>query len=123
MGGCTGVEDGRHLVEEVGEGNGGNDSYYGKAQHGGRVAAILKALAHIGVILLQYSGVTVLFLILLPSTASDHTLLTTNVLEDFSAECIFISIIGGAFRQEFLSLRYVGVVLIVEGIITVRIRF
>lgn len=123
MGGCTGVEDGRHLVEEVGEGNGGNDSYYGKAQHGGRVAAILKTLAHIGVILLQYSGVTVLFLILLPSTASDHTLLTTNVLEDFSAECIFISIIGRAFRQEFLSLRYVGVVLIVEGIITVRIRF
>jgi len=35
MGGCTGVEDGRHLVEEVGESNGGNNSNYGKAQHGG----------------------------------------------------------------------------------------
>ena len=32
MGGCTGVEDGRHLVEEVGESNGGNNSNYGKAQ-------------------------------------------------------------------------------------------
>jgi len=119
---CGGGE-GRHLVEEVGQGNGGNNSNYRQAQHGGRVAPILKALAHIGVILLQYSGVTVLIFILLPSTASDHTLLTTNVLEDFSAECILISIISGTFSKIFLSLYYSRVVLIVEWIITIRISF
>jgi len=113
----------RHLVEEVGQSYCGNNSSYRQAHHGSRVASILEALAHIGVILLQNSGVTVPLLILLPSTASDHTRLSTNVLEYFSAECIFISITSGAFSKIFLSLYNSGVVLVVEWIITVGISF
>lgn len=111
------------LVEEVCEGDGWHNTSQWQAKHGGGVASVLETLADIGVIFLKNCWVAVPALVLLPSTASDNARFTTNVLVNFSAEGVFISIICGALSQVFLSLYNSGVVLIVEGIITVGVSF
>lgn len=76
------------LLHEVGHQQGRHHGQAGYAEHGGRVASVLEALADVGVVLLEDGGVAIGLLVLLITAATDHTLVTTHVLVDLSAEVL-----------------------------------
>merc|ERR1712180_107066 len=102
------------LLHEVGHQEGGDHRQAGDAEHGSRVALVLEALAHVGVVFFQDGGVAVALLILLPPAATDHTLIATHILVDLPAE-IFFAIIG-ARLDKFSGFGLVFVALEKEGV-------
>jgi len=102
------------LLHEVGHQEGGEHRQAGEAGQGSRVAFVVEALAHVGVVLFQDGGVAVALLVLLPPAATDHALVSAHILVDLPAE-IFFAIIRAAL-DEFSGFRLVFVALEVEGV-------
>jgi len=108
------------LVKEVGQTHGGNQGG-GQAKACGGVAAVFLAGADLSVVLLEHGGVAVPALgVLLVAAASDHALITADVLVDFSAEVGPVGGVGGAVLEELHSLGLVRAVLVVEGVLAVE---
>jgi len=104
------------LVKEVGQAHGGHQGG-GQAKACGGVAAVLLAGADLGVVLLEHSGVALAASgVSLVAAASDHSLITADVLVDFPAEVGLVSGVGGAVLEELQGLGRVGTVLIEEGV-------
>jgi len=104
------------LVKEVRQANGGHQGG-GQAKACGGVAAILLAGADLCVVLLEHGGVAVATPgVNLVTAASDHSLITADVLVDFPAEVGFVSGVGGAVLEELQGLGCVRAVLVVEGV-------
>lgn len=108
------------LLHHVGQGEGRHYSQAGNAEHRARVASVLRALADVGVVLLEDGGVALPGL-LLPAAPTDHTLLTTHVLVDLSA-VVLPSVVLGAIFEELSRHRDPGVVLVEEGVGTLGLR-
>jgi len=107
------------LLHDESQRQGGRHSQTGHGEHGGRVAAVCGALAHIRVVLLKDSAVAVLVLsVVLPAAATDHSLLSTHILVDLPAEVILVIWAG---LQVSARLRHVRLVRMVERIFTIDV--
>jgi len=102
------------LLHEVGHQEGGDHRQAGDAEHGSRVALVLEALAHVGVVLFQHGSVAVTLLVLLPPAATDHTLVATHILVDLPAK-VFFAVIGAGL-DKFSGFGLVFVALEKEGV-------
>jgi len=104
------------LVKEVRQAHCGHQGGR-QAKACGGVAAILLAGADLGVVLLEHGGVAVAALgVLLVAAASDHSLITANILVDFPAEVGLVGGVSGAVLEELQGLGCVRTVLVVEGV-------
>jgi len=115
----TGWSSQLSLVYQIGKQDCWQDCYCWHFVHASWVAPLLCALTDESVVLLEHGGVAsaVLTIVLDIATATDHSLISTNVLVYFSAE-VFFTIIG-AVLQELIGLWFfVGIIKVVEGVST-----
>lgn len=91
------------MCEVSGHGDGDGHEGEGEVDGLGAVATVRLALTHVRVVLLEDGLVTVV-LVFDVTAATDDAFVTTNVLEDFSADCVVL-IVCRAFFQELFSLQ------------------